>query len=313
MGKDATLTSEVPPDLGFKFQSAVRSQPEAWKVVLERIRGTRSGDFPREKPRRYVFVGEGSSAHAAFLVMMALKRDRGKPRPSVNAAASSSVGHSLIPKKGDWFFGISHRGTTESTRRALELARNRGAFTALVCSEEAAEGAMERWGVDYVIPTCPQETIEPHSVSLTSAVCALTALLGGREFDEAWVDVVERAQTLLDGGRASEFDSPSVIFGEWEGEWLAREASLKMLELRRWPTRTYRTEEYFHGPRLSLGDKDRAWWIHFGGDAREAELAGSSNIRELSLDKVTQGWSPTSARLLAPVAALLELQRWCLG
>ena len=86
------------------------------------------------------------------------------------------------------------------------------------------------------------------------------------------------------------------MLGEWEGEWLAREGALKLMEMARLPVRAFGSEEYFHGPRYSRGPKDKIWHVAHQKDKRAPEIEASHQVGMF-------GASP-----LAWVPALVELQ-----
>lgn len=286
---DATVLAGV--------EKALRSQKGAWRELALRIGRIRPSDLPQTPPKRVLLFGVGSSLHAAALSLYCLKRDRGHPRPSIEACSSTELGHGVWPGSGDWAIAISHRGTSEATLKALELARLRGAYTMLV----GCKGVDAPAGVDFILETCTREEVEPHTVSLTSAVCAITGLLGGPRFQDRWVRMANDPDPSgMVGDQAVPF--PTAILGEWEGEWLAREAALKIAEMAGVAVRSYPSEQYFHGPRAALGERDSLWWINSPGDGRAkdlTELTSESSRVDLA--------DPTDA-LAAWVPGLVELQ-----
>jgi|GEM_PF-6386333 len=79
-------------------------------------------------------------------------------------------------------------------------------------------------------------------------------------------------------------------------EWIAREGALKFMEMARLPVRAYGTEEYFHGPRQSLGELERLWHVSLSRDPRNDDIKPDHRIGVF-------GSTP-----LAWIPALVELQ-----
>jgi hypothetical protein len=131
---------------------------------------------------------------------------------------------------------------------------------------------------------------------MTSAICAVTTHFLGAKAREEWemfgaigFPAVEIMQKRVGKG-------PVVVVGEWEGETLAREAALKLMEMARVPARAFGTEEFFHGPRHSVGPDDPIWQVVHARDSRATELKGAYRFN-------INGSTP-----LAWVPTLIELQ-----
>jgi fructoselysine-6-P-deglycase FrlB-like protein len=245
-----------------------------------------------ETPKRILLFGVGSSYHAAKLCSYTLIRDKYRDRIPVVACNSLAIPTEFLPNRGDWAFGFSHRGKTIPTLKALEHCERAGAFTILV----AARGVEQPQAAKFLLSTCEQETVEPHTVSLTSAVCAVTTLLSSGKNAEEWEALRSIGDPDLDTYRSRAGEGPSIMLGEWEGEWLAKEGALKLMEMARIPVRAFSTEEYFHGPRLALTDKDKTWFVAHQKDRRATEIQAAHQVGMF-------GASP-----LAWVPALVELQ-----
>ena len=273
-------------------EEALRAQRQAWRDVCESTMTITNRELPTEQPKRILLFGVGSSHHAARLTSYTLIRDKFRERIPVIACDSLAIGTEIFPTRSDWAFAFSHRGRTEATLRALEACEGAGAFTVLV----AAKGVEQPQFAKFLLATCPRETVEPHTVSLTSAVCAVTTLLSGGKACEEWEALRSIGDPDLDSYRARAGEGPAIVLGEWEGEWLAREGALKLMEMARSPVRSFSTEEYFHGPRLSRRESDKIWYVAHARDRRAGEVQASHQIGMF-------GSSP-----LAWVPALVELQ-----
>jgi fructoselysine-6-P-deglycase FrlB-like protein len=279
-----------------EVENALRAQRESWREVSEKVAAISRREFPPEPPKRILLFGVGSSHFAARLTSYSLTRAKDRVRVPAVACSSMGVGVEIIPQKDDWAIGFSHRGQTAATLKALEVCDRAGAFTILVAASDA-RGIAEIESVRYHLETCPLEKTEPHTISLTSAVCAVTTLLLGAKAIEEWDALRSIGDPHLELLRAR---GPEILVGEWEGEWLAREASLKLLEMAKLPTRAYSSEEFFHGPSAALAHPDdtkkNLWHVSHGKDARNGELNSAYRID-------IRGSTP-----LAWVPALVELQ-----
>jgi fructoselysine-6-P-deglycase FrlB-like protein len=281
-------TSEIHSEV----ENALREQREIWREISERVIGISNREFPPEAPKRILLFGVGSSHHAARLTAYALSRARDKIRIPVIACSSMGIGVEVHPQKGDWAFGFSHRGKTPVTLRALEACGRAGAFTLMV----AAKGIGECDPAKYILETTPLERCEPHTMSLTGAICAVTTLLLGSKAVEEWDALRSIGDPNLDVFRSRVGRGPSVIMGEWEGEWLAREGALKLMEMARLPVRAFGTEEFFHGPQFSVTPDDVIWHVSVPKDPRNGQFRAAHQIGIF-------GATP-----LAWIPALVELQ-----
>ncbi len=273
-------------------EQTMRAQRDYWREISTRVAELESREFPHGGPKRIIFFGLGSSFIAAKLCQLTLKRDRTRNRVPVIVCPSTHVGVDAVPAKGDWVFAFTHRASGGPTLQALQLADRLGAFTVQV----SAQGVPQAEFAQYLLPTVPQERVEPHTAAVTGAICAVTSLLLGSKCVEEWDALRSIPSPDLDVCRRRAGEGPTIILGEWEGEWLAREGALKMMEMARTPVRAFGSEEFFHGPMFSMTDKDRVWHISLPKDPRNDEIKSLHQIGVF-------GSSP-----LAWMPALLELQ-----
>ncbi|RYZ71183.1 MAG: hypothetical protein EOP09_05000 [Proteobacteria bacterium] len=273
-------------------EQTMRAQREYWQEISRRVAELESREFPHGGPKRIILYGLGSSYIAAKLCQLTLKRDRTRPRVPVIVVPSTHVGVDAIPAKGDWVFAFTHRGSAGPTIQAMELADRMGAFTVQV----SGFGVVQHPSAQYLLPTVPLERVEPHTAAVTGAICAVTSLLLGTKCIEEWDALTSIPTPDLDRLRKRAGTGPSVILGEWEGEWLAREAALKITEMARVPVRAYGSEEYFHGPVFAQSEQDNIWHVSLPKDPRNDAIKSSLQVGVF-------GSSP-----LAWMPALLELQ-----
>jgi fructoselysine-6-P-deglycase FrlB-like protein len=276
-------------------EETLRNQREMWREIATRVSGISHRELPPEAPKRLVLFGVGSSHYAAKLTALSLIRDKYRTRVPVVSCASNEIGIEIIPNKGDWAFAFSHRGATPWTLKALEAFNRAGAFTLMV----AAQGAPESEFARFHLPTSPLERVEPHTMAVTGAVCAVTTLISGSRAFEEWDALRSIGDPDLDLMRRKAGKGPSVLLGEWEGEWLAHEGALKFMEMARLPVRSFGSEEFFHGPRFSVKSEDPIWHVSLAKDPRNADIdaLGPAHRVEVSV-----------ASPLAWVPALVQLQ-----
>jgi fructoselysine-6-P-deglycase FrlB-like protein len=275
-----------------RVEEALRTQRETWREISERVSALSSREFPHEPPKRILLFGVGSSHFAARLIGLTLIRDKSRVRTPVLSCPSTAIGHDVLPGKGDWAFALTHRGKSAATLQAMEICDRAGAFTLQVSGKDAPQAESAR----YMLPTVAMETVEPHTISVTGAVCAVTTLLLGAKAVEEWDALRSIGEPDIEVLKRRAGDGPAVILGEWEGEWLAREGALKLLEMAKTPALSYGSEEFFHGPRAAVGSDARVWHVSLPKDPRQSEIKASHTIGIF-------GQSP-----LAWVPALIELQ-----
>jgi fructoselysine-6-P-deglycase FrlB-like protein len=288
-------------------EAALRSQRKTWQEIIENIAvGGITHNLPPKAPLRILLFGVGSSFFAAKLTAFALIREsiskRERSRIPVIACSSMAIGIEFSPKKGDWVFAFSHRGQTPVTIKALQLCSEAGAFTILVTAKEAPSQS----GARLQIYTSELEKCEPHTVGVTSAICAVTTLLLGAPAIKVWTAQAVESDPDLAALQKKVGAGPTLLLGEWEGEWIARETSLKLIEMAQTYTSTYGTEEFCHGPGASWrkGSSDASlWYISSPLDERRNKIQTEylqKGPHDVSLDM--------STGTLSWLSALVELQ-----
>lgn len=292
-----------------ELERAVEGTKAAVRAVVERVDRQGMDAYPRTKPGRILLFGEGSSLHVAKLAYWMLKRDRGRPRPSVTAVPSTGLGNEVFPGPEDWAFGISHRGKTAATLNALKICSRGEAFTTLVTAAPVPEGMDPATDVaQYRLLTGDLETIEPHTFSLLTSLAAITTLLGGARFADQWLKWCGESDSEFQ--HQADFwpqDWNSLWLGQWEGEWLACEAQLKQVEMARSISWAMGSEAFFHGPAASLDlMRQRMAWFRVPGDRREQELAMLPGLASFQL-------TDPRTDLLSSARGLRGLHLWTLG
>jgi fructoselysine-6-P-deglycase FrlB-like protein len=283
---ETEVEEDAAPSL---VEEALRSQREIWAAIALRT-AKLTEELPPSAPKRILLFGTGSSHHAARLAGYALMRDRTRSRVPVLVFSSSQIGFEVQPQKGDWAFAFSHRGKTPATLQALQACEREGAFTLLV----AGEGVEQPREAHVHLATSPLEKVEPHTVSVTSAICAVTTLLLGSRAAEEWEALRSIGNPDLRTLRERAGLGPSVILGEWEGEWIAREGALKLMEMAGIPVRAYGSEEFFHGPHRSAKPEDSIWHVSMAKDSRNQDLSSREKVLTLGVSGSSSlAWMPT--------------------
>ena len=261
---------------------ALLSQRQVWRQVSQRILSEGLvQELPAKLPKRIFIFGVGSSYFAAKLSTLSLLREFRKQFGTefpVHACSSVAIGVEVFPKRGDWAFGLSHRGKTPATLRALEFSHKSGAFTAWV----TAQGGFQSSFAKFSLFTSPLEKCEPHTVGMTSAICAMTTLFLKSWANEKWTEQSEKPNPDLRLLSEQEIQVPSILVGEWEGEWIAREIRLKFIEMAKVRPVVFGSEEFFHGPQLfsqkivegKRGFKENIWCLAMSHDSRAHEFSG---------------------------------------
>jgi fructoselysine-6-P-deglycase FrlB-like protein len=276
-------------------EEALREQPRLWREISRRATEI-IPDLPMDQPRRILLVGVGSSYYAARLTGLALQKGQRLPRAQILSCSSMAIlGGEVKAERGDWVLAFSHRGRTPVTLRALEQCQQAGAYGILVAGVGAPNEVARA-----VLSTSPLERVEPHTMSVTGAIAAVTSLLlggGGGSILEEWDYLATRCADFdLDRLKERAGKGPSVILGEWEGEWIAREGALKLMEMAQLPVRAFGSEEFFHGPHHSVGKGDAIWVCETHRDARHGEIHPALRV------------SVSTSTPISWVPALVELQ-----
>jgi fructoselysine-6-P-deglycase FrlB-like protein len=293
-------------------QQSLERQKEIWIEVSERVlRDHPKAESALPPSKRILLFGEGSSYHAAKLVSYALGSVL--PKLTITATSSSAVGMEIQPQKGDWCFGLSHRGKTAATLRALERCRKAEASGTWV----AAQGTPAPGFKERVIFTSPLEQCEPHTYGLTGAIVALSTHFGGKKIAERWRELAGEPNPDLMALRAKVNTGPDLLLGEWVGEWIARESALKLMEMARIRVPAYGSEEFFHGPQVFSRARpapENLWYLASAGDLRRDDIlsfvpAAAISVTECGESKSSNlGERTRGEKSLAWIPALVEMQ-----
>lgn len=291
------------------------SQSRVWLEVSHFIENGNYEQFlPTQSPERIIVFGIGSSYFAAQLIAHTLRVEWSRLKQHTDtrvlACSAMAIGSEINPGPQDWVVGLSHRGKTPATVQAFELSRNKGAWGIWGVGRGGAQNSL----ASLNIYTSELEKCEPHTIGMTGAICAITSLLLGKTGIQIWNELSQIALPQLETLRSKFQTIPTLIIGEWEGEWIAKEIRLKLIEMARLRPLVFGSEEFFHGPQLFSesgikareGSKlkwcDYVWYIETPGDARSARFSEQSNLGSACITQVSRTHG------LAWVPALVELQ-----
>jgi glucosamine--fructose-6-phosphate aminotransferase (isomerizing) len=273
----------------FRYDAQIESQPDAVEAVLRR-------PAPRLDPGRpLLFSGQGTSLHAARVAAAWA----GYPACAVEA---HDLALQMPIPAGAQVVAISHSGGG-FTKAVLRKARASGAQTIAVCGEGVQVDA------DTLVPTCPPERAQTHSVSYLTALAALGQMLG--------VDLAEAPRLLrealaapppLDEAGRLAAKQPLLVVGFGLDAIAAAEAALKLKEATFKWAEGLPLEQALHGPQAALSEDTGVLLfppaVDDGGRSGFLkELCRSLRVEVVELDVLE------SAAALRPLISIVPAQR----
>ena len=246
----------------YHMHDAIFSEPNAVSAFLDREReGVEVLARTLAGKNRIYIVGIGTSWHAALVGEHLLRTVAGRD----DARAWNSFEFCTYPPamtEGDSVIVMSHRGTKQYSIRALELAREAGASTAVI----TAIGSSARVDLaDSVLRTSQEERSSAFTVSHTTAMTALASLaaelgrLQGSEAAGQFGRDLEGLPSLIETAVEQEeavrrwvrqvADSQRHYFAGWgPNASTAYETALKIKEASYSTCEGFQLEQYLHGP-----------------------------------------------------------------
>jgi glucosamine--fructose-6-phosphate aminotransferase (isomerizing) len=232
--------------------SALRRLLAARSVIVEALRKI------SRPPAGFVFVGRGSSEHAALygrhLLEMSTRRPASLFPPSLTGAAGAYRGYVAV--------AISQSGETADVVSTLKALQGAGAVTvALTAQPESALGAI----ADVVIDLCTgRERAVPATKTFVASLAALALMaeaLGTVPWaPEGWGQMIGAVDMVLDdfasAERAAAHLGPNdavACVGRGLLKPIAREASLKLQEAALLHADAYSAISFHHGPIATAG------------------------------------------------------------
>jgi glucosamine--fructose-6-phosphate aminotransferase (isomerizing) len=295
-----------------------------YREISERLAAT-----PLPKGDRYLFVGQGTSFHAALAAADATVEALGG-RGAVEALASFDV----LDDPGRIASGttavvFSASGETALTVQAQQALRSAGATVLLVTAHEAGRSS----GVaDRVLPTqYADEESWTHTVSFTSAVVAWGAVLDS--WSGTTIDLEHAEEEVVEGFTSALATEPRMIdevdgladrdrvllVGSGSAVASAREAALKLREATGRFCATVGVEELLHGVLPSISERAAVYAVTSTPLQRTRALEGLAAVRVLGARTLLVDSSggppgegivalPHGGRLLPPVLQVVPFQ-----
>ena len=266
-----TLPQEIRQGHPYFMYDAITGQPEAIALMLER-HADAARDVARELAgRRNIYiVGIGTSWHAVLVAEHWFRRLAGAKVPVQGWHSFEFCAYPPPLGPEDAVIIISHRGTKTYSFLALELAKERGAYTVAVTSTDPGPRLRV---ADTSFQTVSPERSSAFTISYTTALTVLAMLAaelgvamdGDSEVEElkgrlkdvpsAVADVIERQQEIA--GVVEQFGDQqrfiSVGWGPNTGN--AYEVALKIKETSAADCEGLQVEQLLHGPFCSVDEQ----------------------------------------------------------
>ena len=293
--------------------------------VAEALQRTAAADVRSflGRPRRLVLTGCGTSFHAAMYGARVFQAVM--PSVPVLAIHAYDLAYgSSVPANAS-VLGVSHSGSTPTTNRALRRARRRGCRTLAVCGLPGS--VMERVADHTLVIGSTHDHSWANTMSYTTQLTAFAALASqskshvGPSIEPSLRGLARSIETTL--GCESRIrrlatriahHARVTFLGTDLDEITALEAALKIRETCGLPASGYHTEQFLHGPYLSIDDRESIVMLRSRDDgprsaaiarALEASRATVATIGESTRAKIRL---PAMSRLLRPIISIVPLQ-----
>lgn len=327
---------DVVADLGAGMAADIAEQPEGYARLLEGEHAAAIAEVARRvaerRPRHVVFVGRGTSDHAALYGAYLTEIRLGIP---VGLASPSAITlYGARPNFSDALVvGVSQSGGSPDLTGVLKVARESGALTLAVTNNpDSVLATAAELSLDVA---AGHERAVAATKTYTAELLALLLLVEGVRNGDGTLPAEERAalgelpglaeQVLADRGaddlaQRYRFASRMVTTGRGYAYPTARETALKLMETSYLPALAFSGADLLHGP-LAMTDPDVPVLAVVGaGPGGQAMSDVVHRLGERRADVVTIGPADAigaSGRLAvppvderyAPLLDILPLQR----
>jgi glucosamine--fructose-6-phosphate aminotransferase (isomerizing) len=321
----------------YYMHEAVHAQPAlVARVLAEQRQAIDRAAEAAAAAKRILFIGIGTSSHAAALGECAL-RHLTAGRAHAQYEQSFEFTHYPVALSSEDFVAVvSHRGWKAFSVEALKLAKKQGARTLSITGEHGAESIH---AADFVVTTCEQEICFAHTKSYTTALAVLAALaIGIAERRGHLAESAARAQLAKvpdwmrqalaseaqarDAAKAVAKRERLLFTGAGPNWYTAWEAALKVKETSYLHAEGFEAEQFLHGPLAEVDARASLVALLNGGptDARNiAILRAAAEVGALCVAVANPAASPNvpaAHRLdvpavpewLAPLVHIVPLQ-----
>jgi len=320
--------------------SDIAEQPEGYARLLEGEPAKAIADVAAQvaerRPRHAVFVGRGTSDHAALYAAYLTEIRLGIPVGLASPSAITLYG-ARPDLAGALVVGVSQSGGSPDLTEVLKVARESGALTLAVTNNPASTLAQTaELSIDVA---AGHERAVAATKTYTAELLALLLLVEGVRNGDGTLAAEERAaleqlprlaQDALGGSGADElaqryrFASRLVTTGRGYAYPTARETALKLMETSYLPALAFSGADLLHGP-LAMADPDVPVLAVVGAGPGGRSMADVvTRLGERRADVVTVGAAdipgasgrlavPSVDERYAPLLDILPLQRLALA
>jgi len=275
------------------------------------------------RPRRLVLTGCGTSFHAAMYGARVFQEVM--PSVPVLAIHAYDLAYGPFVPANATVLGVSHSGSTPTTNRALRRAHRRGCRTLAVCG--LAGSAMERVADRTLVIGSTHDRSWANTMSYTTQLTAFAALASqsrsnvGPSIEASLRGLARSLETTLGceshvrrlATRVAQAARVTFLGSDLD-EITALEAALKIRETSSVPASGYHTEQFLHGPYLSIDDRESIVMLRSRDDgprsvaivrALEASGATVAAVGECARAKIRL---PAMPRIPRPIVSIVPLQ-----
>lgn len=317
-------------DPGRLMAAEITEQPQVWHRLLtegaEAI-GAAADRIAHHAPRFALFVGRGSSNHAALYAKYLVEITHGLPAGLVSPSTVTLYG--ARPHLDDVLcVAISQSGSSPDLVRSVEIARHQGALTVAVTnSPNSALAAAAQIHVDVLAG--PEQAVAA-TKSYTAELLAVYLLLGGDNrlaapLPDLGARVLGSEGLLGEIAQRYRFAQRLISTARGYSYATAREAALKLMETCYMSAQAFSAADLLHGPLATVDPQVPVLAIVPDGPGGRAMLSVLSRLAECGADIVGLGAGPAPQNLaaritlpggipeeLSPVLDILPLQQLAL-
>jgi glucosamine--fructose-6-phosphate aminotransferase (isomerizing) len=289
-----------------------------------------AAEVARSRPRNVVFVGRGTSDHAALYGAYLSEIRLGLPVASASPSAITLYG-ARPDFTGSLVIGVSQSGGSADLTGVLSVARENGALTLAVTNNP--ESQLARAAELSIDVAAGHERAVAATKTYTAELLALLMLIEGVRAGDGRLPEQERAalaklpqlaeQALADpaAGELAQryrFASSLVTTGRGYAYPTAREAALKLMETSYLPALAFSGADLLHGP-LAMADPDVPVLAVVGdGPGGKSMRDVVARLGERRADVVTIGPAgelrvPAVDERYSPLLDILPLQKLALS
>ena len=299
----------------------IRAQPEFIRETMTRVR-PRDAERIRSPSSHLIVTGCGTSFHAAMYGARVLQATA-RPGEVVEAVQAFDLAYGPAPRKAA-ILGVSHSGSTPTTNRALARAKRAGLRTIGMCGlpDSRMEGIVD----DVLVIGSKHDRSWANTMSYTTQLSAFAALasLRGRGTGPPR-RVVQSLPALV--RKALLTESPIrrlaarllrlervTFLATGLDEVTTLEAALKIRETCGVTASGYHTEQFLHGPFLSLEKKDAVVLLLAkegkarASEIRQALVATGATVATLGDDPRARIRLPRAHPFLRPIVSIVPMQ-----